>query len=184
MSKKIKRKTMYDKSLAEIFIFSGLDVFVALSVVAVIVFTMLLIYRRDIEVLKVMAFVMIAIPIVSYGFPLVSLFKVYQQQNTLGIYWKDRNDNKLCESDRDWFLDYIRGGFVICHRNYIKKIVLHDKYESYTGSGGIRETVYYLIFEDINGKKHKIKFSSTSEMRKFNKWYNSKKIQNINEVKI
>ena len=170
-NRKKKAKTTYEDSLAEIFFKAGITVFVFLLIGCIVLFFFML-YRRNVypDGMKLVRFCFVFAAICSYGPAVFSLFKVWRQERMLGIYWKDRNDHDRPVWERDWYLDYDRGGFLLCHRAYINRI-LGAKEETEYGNYGGRGKAYCVIFEDIAGKQHTLRFSSASLKRKFLLWY-------------
>lgn len=82
---------------------------------------------------------------------------------------KTGQDHDLPKWERDWYLDYDRGGFMLCHRDYIKRITGYR--EEMEIAENARGKVHYVLYEDIDGKKHKLKFSCESFAREFQKWF-------------
>lgn len=105
----------------------------------------------------------------SYGIPFISLLKVWKQERRLGIYWKDRTDYDRPEWERDWYLTCDRGGFILYHRNFIRRIVGRQVETEIAEHA--RGKVYYVMYEDIDGKTHKLKFSSDSLASEFQYWF-------------
>lgn len=170
-NRKKKAKTNYDDSLAGIFFKAGITVFVVLLIGCIVLFFFML-YRRNVypDGMKLVRFCFMFAVICSYGPAVLSLFKVWRQERMLGIYWKDRNDHDRPVWERDWYLDYDRGGFLLCHRAYINRI-LGAKEETEYGDHGARGKVFCVIVEDISGKQHTLRFSSPSLKRNFLQWY-------------
>lgn len=167
---KNKRKIIYDDSLARIFVRSGFLVFVLLLVAGVGIALIMFFYgRMKSDGIKLLLLWLVITVLCSYGLPLLSLLKVWKQERAIGIYWKDRTDYQQPVWERDWYINYDRGGFILCHRNYIK-CILASKVETEIGQLE-RAKVYCLLFEDINGKKHTLKFSSASQEKDFRRWY-------------
>lgn len=163
-------KTIYDDSLAKIFVWSGLSVFVFLLVIGVAVaLIMFFCGRMNSDGIKLLLLWLVITILSSYGLPMLSLFKAWQQERSLGIYWKDRTDHDLPMWERDWYINYDRGGFIFCHRKYIN-CILGSKVKSENGRYE-RGKVYCVLFEDINGKTHTLKFSSASQEKNFKRWY-------------
>ena len=77
--------------------------------------------------------------------------------------------NHLPEWKRDWYLICDRGGFILEHRSYIKRII--GCREETERADHARGKVYYITFEDIDGKKHTLKFSYESWALEFQKWF-------------
>lgn len=169
MSKR-KKKTAYDDSLPRIFLWSGFDMFMILLIACMGLGGLLFFYRRsDPEAGKLMAWCLAMVVPCSYGLPLVCLLRVRRQERILGISWKDRRDHDRPAWERDWYLTYERGGFILCHRAYIQRILNARVVEQTTDLG--REKVHCVTFEDIRGKKHTLKFSSASMAETFRQWY-------------
>lgn len=98
--------------------------FIIMLIICIIIGGIVLVYRRsDPEGIKIILFCMILVVPCSYGIPLYSLFKAWEQERRLGIYWKDRTDHDRPEWERDGYLTCDRGGFILCHRNFIRRIV-------------------------------------------------------------
>ncbi len=169
--KRKQKKTIYDDSLARIFFKAGMTVFVVLMLCCIVLFFVLL-YRRDVypDGMKLTRFCFAFAVVCSYGPAVIGLFKVWHQERMLGIAWKDRNDQDRPAWERDWYLDYDRGGFLLCHRAYIQRI-LGAKEETEYGDYGGRRKAYCVIFEDIAGKQHTLRFSSAVLKRNFLQWY-------------
>ena len=169
-SKESRERTVYDASLSGIFFWSGLTVFIILLLAcAVIGVTVFFSRRSDPEGIKIVLFCFALVVPCSYGIPFISLLKVWKQERRLGICWKDRTDHDLPKWERDWFLDYDRGGFILCHRDYIIRITVYR--EEMEIAENARGKVHYVLYEDIDGKKHKLKFSCESFAREFQKWF-------------
>lgn len=169
-TRKKKQKSAYDASLSKIFFWSGVDVFVSLLIVCAAIGAIMFFYRRsDPEAGNIMLFCLAMVVLCAYGLPLLSLFRVFRQERILGISWKDRTDCNRPAWERDWYLTYNRGGFLLCHRAYIQRILNMRVIEQTTDLG--REKVHCVIFEDIRGKKHTVKFSSASAAGEFRQWY-------------
>lgn len=165
-----RERTIYDESLFKIFLWSGFPMFMILLIACVVVSGIVFIYRRsDPEGIKIIIFCFAALIPFSYGIPFISLLKVWKQQHRIGIFWKDRTDYHLPEWEREWYLTYDRGGFILEHRNYIKQIIgCREKTEIAEHARG---KVYHIIFEDIDGKKHTLKFSYEPWAWEFQKWF-------------
>lgn len=165
---------MYDSSLSTIFFRAGFDTFLIL-VIACVVLGLIAFFFDWVDsdgFQLVLGCFLMAVPI-SCVLPLISLLKTRQQEHILGIYWKDRTDFKRSAPERDWFCSYNLGGFVLLHRNYIQRILGSRVVEQTSDLG--REKVYHVMYEDIRGKRHTIKFSSANEQKKFQQWYKSGK---------
>ena len=117
-------RTIYDESLFRIFLWSGFPIFMILLFACVAISGIVFIYRHsDPEGVKIIIFCFAVLIPVSYGSPFVSLFKAWKQQHKIGIFWKERTDHHLPEWKRDWYLICDRGGFILEHRSYIKRII-------------------------------------------------------------
>lgn len=169
-NRKKKVKTAYDDSLPRIFVRSGFDMLVIMLMTCVLLGLIAFFCDRlDSDGIQLMLFCLAMVLPFSYGLPVLSLFSVWRQERILGIYWKDRSDNDRPEWERDWYLSYDRGGFILCHRAYIKRIIgSQEKVEIGSFDSG---TVQCLRFEDISGKKHTVKFSSSDGEQNFRRWY-------------
>ncbi len=168
--RKKKGKTAYDESLPRIFIWSGFDVFVSLLIICVgLGLIAFFCNRLDVDGIKLMPWCFLMVVSVSYALPMMSLLKVWRQERILGVYWKDRTDQDRPAQERDWYLAYNRGGFLLCHRAYIQHILGAKVIRESTDLG--HQDVYCLSFEDICGKKHTLKFSSSNERKQFQQWY-------------
>ena len=163
-------RTIYDESLFRIFLWSGFPIFMILLFACVAISGIVFIYRHsDPEGVKIIIFCFAVLIPVSYGSPFVSLFKAWKQQHKIGIFWKERTDHHLPEWKRDWYLTCDRGGFILEHRSYIKRII--GCREETERADHARGKVYYITFEDIDGKKHTLKFSYESWALEFQKWF-------------
>lgn len=172
MKQKANRtRTIYDDSLPRIFLWSGFTVFVILLIACVIIGAVIFFshYNLDEGRKIILACLALAVP-GSYGLPLISLIKVWNQERALGIYWKDRTDQERPEWERDWYLSYERGGFILIHRAYIQCITGSKEELEDTGSYA-KGSVYHTAYEDINGTRHLLNFSSESGSEEFQKWY-------------
>lgn len=144
--------------------------FIIMLIICIIIGGIVLVYRRsDPEGIKIILFCLALVMPCSYGIPLFSLFKAWEQERRLGIYWKDRIDHDPPEWERDWYLTCDRGGFILCHRNFIRRIV-GSQVETEIAEHA-RGKVYYVVYEDIDGKTRKMKFSSDSLASEFQNWY-------------
>lgn len=165
-----KERTLYDDSLLKIFIKSGSTVFTILLIAFTMIYFLML-YKGYMasERIKLVKFFSLFTVLCSYGQAALCMFKVWRQERTLGIYWKDRADRNRPVQEREWYLDYDRGGFILCHRAYIKRIIASkaERENARFGNG----TVYCVMFEDINGKQHTLKFSSSDGQEAFRRWY-------------
>ncbi len=167
---KKKAKTAYYDSLPRIFIWAGFDVFISLLIICVGVGLIAFLYNRlDTDGIKLMLWCFLMMVLFSYAPPMMSLLKVWRQEHILGVYWKDRTDQDQPVQERDWYLAYNRGGFLLCHRAYIQHILGEKVITESTDLG--HQDVYCLRFEDICGKKHTVKFSSAGERKQFQQWY-------------
>lgn len=169
-SRKKKTKTAYNTSLAGIFIWSGLDVFVFLFLFYLVLGLVAFFSNRlNQDGLQLMLLFFAVVVLCSYGLPVLSLFKVWRQEHILGIYWKNRTDCDKPQYERDWYLRYDRGGFILCHRAYIRRILGNREQ---TENGKLeRRKVYQVLFEDIKGKKHTLNFSDADARQDFRRWY-------------
>ena len=165
-----REKTIYDKSLFKIFFWSGFPMFMILLFACVVISGIVFLYRRsDPEGVKIIIFCLAVLIPFSYGIPFISLLKAWKQQYKIGVYWKDRTDYHLPEWQREWYLTYDRGGFILCHRNYIKQII--GCREETEIAEHARGKVYYVVFEDIDGKNHTLKFSCEFLVQEFQRWF-------------
>lgn len=169
-SSKKREKTIYDASLTRIFLWSGFTMFIILLIACIAIGFLVLFYRRsDPEGIKIILFCLALMIPSSYGIPLFSLINAWKQECRLGIYWKDRTDQDRPKWERDWYLTCDRGGFILCHRKYIRCI---QRYQAETEiAEHARGKVYYVLYEDIDDKKRKVKFSSGSLAAEFQKWF-------------
>ncbi len=170
MTQSKRRRTAYDDSLFRIFLWSGFDVLICLlSACGLIALIAHFSHRmtKDIQNLIIWCFVL-TLPL-SYFMPLVSLLKARKQERILGIFWKDRTDSHRPVCDRDWFLSFDLGGFLLCHRSYIQEILGFREVEQTTSNG--RSTTYYVVCRNIQGKTCKFKFSSLYTQNNFLQWY-------------
>ncbi len=166
-----RERNIYDDSLPKIFLWSGLTVFVILLIVCVIIGVVIFFtnYNQDEGQKLLLACLALTVP-GAYGLPLISLIKVWNLEHTLGVYWKNRTDQERPEWERDWYLTYDRGGFLLIHRNYIQCLTESKTELEDTGSH-TKGTVYCILYKDINGSCHRLKFSAESGAREFQKWY-------------
>lgn len=170
-NRKEEHKSIYYDSLSRIFVWSGFDMFVIMLIACVVIGMIVFFYNRlDSEGIKLMVFCLAMVVPCSYGLPMLSLFNVWRQERILGIYWKDRTDYNRPVQERDWYLACNRGGFLLYHRAYIQRILNAQVVEETTDLG--RANVYCVKFEDIRGKTHTVKFSSSGEQKQFQQWYN------------
>ena len=86
----------------------------------------------------------------------------------LGFFGK-RGQIIIFQNGKDWYLICDRGGFILEHRSYIKRII--GCREETERADHARGKVYYITFEDIDGKKHTLKFSYESWALEFQKWF-------------
>lgn len=179
MANRKKKKTSYDDSMVRIFIWSGFDVFVIMLITCIAI-ALIAFYcnRLDADGIKLVRWCFLMAFPVSYALPMISLLKVWRQERILGIYWKDRTDQNRPVQERDWYLYFDRGGFILCHWSYIQRILKSWVVEQTTGWG--REKIHCVKFEDISGKKHTLRFSSSSEQKRFRQWYKKKVCINEN----
>ncbi len=165
-----REKTIYDASMASIFLWSGFSVFIIMLIACVLIGAVVFFYRRsDSEGVKIILFCLALVVPCSYGIPFISLLKAWKQERRIGIYWKDRTDHDRPEWERDWYLNYDRGGFILCHRAYIRHII-GCREETEIGEHA-RGKVYYVLYEDIDGKKRTLKFSCKSWADRFQHWF-------------
>ena len=122
------------------------------------------------EGIKLIFFCLLMVIPCSYLLPLASLIKVWKQERSLGIYWKNRTDQELPEWERDWYLTCDRAGFILVHRAYIRHMKGSKAEIEDTGSYN-RGKAYCAVFEDMNGKIRSLKFSSESVEKEFQQWY-------------
>ena len=172
----MKKKTLlYEYSLWRLFWQSGLTgmiiwAFAEVAIVFVCIYKGFHMKEHSILLLFMWVFGLV----VFYTRPIISLFQVFQQQAAIGIRWRDRTDFDKEEHLRDWYVIFDGGGFLLYHRNYIKKILRTVKEEQTDGDGHSRGHWYALCYEDVTGKQRKIKFSSTAWEKEFRKWYKQK----------
>ncbi|MBS6160258.1 MAG: hypothetical protein KIC52_03250 [Firmicutes bacterium] len=179
---KKREKTIYDDSLSGIFFRSGLMMLVMLLIACVAIGAVVLFTggSDSREGIKLIFFCLLMVVPCSYVLPLVSLIKVWKQERSLGVYWKNRTDQELPEWERDWYLTCDRAGFILVHRAYIRhmkssKVEIED-----TGSYN-RGKAYCAVFEDMNGKLRSLKFSSESVEKEFQQWYKKQPYGRENE---
>ena len=179
-SNESRERTIYDASLSGIFFWSGLTVFVILLLAcAVIGVTVFFSRRSDPEGIKIVLFCFALVVPCSYGIPFISLLKVWKQERRLGIYWKDRTDYDRPEWERDWYLTCDRGGFILYHRNFIRRIVGRQVETEIAEHA--RGNVYYVVYEDVDGKIRKLKFSSDSLASEFLHWFKKQVYKEMEE---
>ena len=96
---KKREKTIYDDSLSGIFFHSGLMLFVMLMIACAAIGAVVFFTRRSDykEGIKLIFFCLLMVIPCSYLLPLASLIKVWKQERSLGIYWKNRTDQELPE---------------------------------------------------------------------------------------
>lgn len=175
-----REKTIYDDSLTRIFLWSGFTMFMLLLIVCIIIGITVLFYRRsDSEGIKTILFCLALVIPGSYGIPFISLLKVWKQERRLGIYWKDRTDYDRPEWERDWYLTCDRGGFILYHRNFIRRIVGRQVETEIAEHA--RGKVYYVVYEDVDGKIRKLKFSSDSLASEFLHWFKKQVYKEMEE---
>lgn len=169
-NRKVKQKSAYNDSLVRIFFWSGFDLFV-IALITCIALALIAYFSNylDADGIKLILWCFLMAAPVSYALPTISLLKVWRQERILGIYWKDRTDHDQPVQERDWYLAYDRGGFILCHRAYIQHILKAWVLEQTSDRG--REKVHCVRFEDVYGKKHTLKFSSVQEQKRFQQWY-------------
>ena len=170
--RKKEKKTIYDDSLSGIFFHSGLMLFVMLLIACAAIGAVVFFTRRSDykEGIKLIFFCLLMVIPCSYLLPLASLIKVWKQERSLGIYWKNRTDQELPEWERDWYLTCDRAGFILVHRAYIRHMKGSKAEIEDTGSYN-RGKAYCAVFEDMNGKIRSLKFSSESVEKEFQQWY-------------
>ncbi|WP_283684724.1 hypothetical protein [Parablautia sp. Marseille-Q6255] len=179
-SAKRREKTIYDDSLTRIFFWSGFSVFVIMLLACLFIGVLVFFYRgSDPEGIKIILFCLALVVPCSYGIPLISLFKAWKQQCRLGIFWRDRTDQHRPQWQRDWYLTCDRGGFILCHRAYIR-CIMDSLVEAEIGDH-VRGKVYYVVYEDMDGKKRKLKFSSDVLAAEFQNWFEKQPYENSEE---
>ncbi len=170
MGSKKKKNNIYNYPLYKIFIWSGLDVFIALLIVCAVIALLVGLYGRlNEDKMELMLFSFAMVILFSYTPAMLSLIKLWRQEHILKIYWKDREDFNSRAEDRDWYLSCNRGGFLLYHRQYIKRILSSSVVEQTSDLG--RERVHCIKFEDICSKEHTVKFSSLNDEKRFLRWY-------------
>lgn len=174
----------YNYSLGKIFWKSSVMMLICMAVATVLISIVLLFSgRTDYEdMIKLLAFWVLLALVLSFTAPILSLLRTFEQEAIIGIKYKDRTDFQKDKNERDWYIDFVRGGFILYHRNFVKKILrtLKEEEIAYGNENIERTKIYVLFFEDVHGKKRKITFSSTSEEQAFRKWYKmGKRIKNV-----
>lgn len=166
-------RDFYEYSLGRIFWKSSVPMLIFGFVCMAIIFIVMLFARRWEDMGKILAFFALLMLCVVFIPPVLSLLRTLEQEAALGIKYKNRADFNKDKNERDWYIDFVRGGFVLYHRNFIKRIIrsVRDEEIAYANGNSIRSNVYILSFEDINRKKRKIKFSAKSEEQAFRVWY-------------
>jgi hypothetical protein len=166
-------RDFYEYSLGRIFWQSSVPMLILGFVCMAIIFIVMLFARRWEDMGKILVFFALLMLCVVFIPPILSLLRALEQEAALGIKYKNRADFKKDKNERDWYVDFVRGGFVLYHRNFIKRIIrsVRDKEIAYVNGNSVRSNVYILSFEDINRKKRKIKFSAKSEEQAFRAWY-------------
>ena len=171
-NKNYKKTSLYDDSLGKLFWKSGMIGLIILAFAELIILFVCIYSGYDKQDTPVLLLLMWAFGMVFlYLRTILSLLQVLRQQATIGIRWRDRADFDKPEYERDWYVMFDGGGFLLYHRNYIQKILRTLKEYQRSGDNHTREQWYTLFFEDITGKQRKIKFSSTALERDFRKWY-------------
>ena len=175
-----KEKTIYDYSLFGIFFWSGITVFVIMLIAGIFIGGFAFFYRHsDSDDIKIILFWLALTLPFSYGLPFISLIKVWKQEHRLGIYWKDRTDYNRPEWERDWYLECDRAGFILCHRDYIERVI-GSRVETEIAEHA-RGEVYHVVYEDIDGKMHTLKFSDDSLAQKFQRWFEKQEYTKFDE---
>lgn len=173
MKKEKKRKSIYNYSVGKLFWISGIQVLVIMLICeAVLAGAAMFSGYKDLAAILILFFIIGLFA--AYVMPLISLCRLFGQQRAAGIKYKNRTDFDKPENERDWFVRMDRGGFVVFHRTYIKRIIRSVKEEEReVDPGGYSPTVdvYILYFEDICGQERKIRFSSEGHLHDFMKWY-------------
>ncbi len=173
----MKRKMeLYEYSLWQLFWKSGLTGFMIFAFAEIIIlFVCLYNGYNSKDIVFLLKFMNVFALVVFYARPLFCLFQVIKQQSVTGIYWKNRNDFHREEDQREWFVRFDGGGFILYHKSYIGKILRTIKEDVMDGDGYARGTCYILNFEDITGKQRKIKFCDRIYEVEFRKWFGKKK---------
>jgi len=166
-------RDFYEDSLGKIFWKSSVPMLILGFVCMAIIFIVLLFARRWEDMMEILAFFALLMLFIVFIPPILSLLRTLEQEAALGIKYKNRADFNKDKNERDWYVDFVRGGFVLYHRNFIKRIIrsVRDEEIAYANGNRVRSNVYILSFEDMNGKKRKIKFSTKSEEQAFRAWY-------------
>lgn len=166
-------RDFYEYSLGKIFWKSSVLMLILGFVCMAIIFIVMLFARRWEDMMEILAFFALLMLFIVFIPPILSLLRTLEQEAALGIKYKNRADFNKDKNERDWYVDFVRGGFVLYHRNFIKRIIrsVRDEEIAYANGNRVRSNVYILSFEDMNGKKRKIKFSTKSEEQAFRAWY-------------
>ncbi len=166
-------RDFYEDSLGKIFWKSSVPMLILGFVCMAIIFIVILFARRWEDMMEILAFFALLMLFIVFIPPILSLLRTLEQEAALGIKYKNRADFNKDKNERDWYVDFVRGGFVLYHRNFIKRIIrsVRDEEIAYANGNRVRSNVYILSFEDMNGKKRKIKFSTKSEEQAFRAWY-------------
>lgn len=177
-------RDFYEYSLGKIFWKSSVLMLILGFVCMAIIFIVMLFARRWEDMLEILAFFALLMLFIVFIPPILSLLRTLEQEAALGIKYKNRADFNKDKNERDWYVDFVRGGFVLYHRNFIKRIIrsVRDEEIAYANGNRVRSNVYILSFEDMNGKKRKIKFSTKSEEQAFRAWYRMGKTGRKNEI--
>lgn len=177
-------RDFYEYSLGKIFWKSSVLMLILGFVCMAIIFIVMLFARRWEDMLEILAFFALLMLFIVFIPPILSLLRTLEQEAALGIKYKNRADFNKDKNERDWYVDFVRGGFVLYHRNFIKRIIrsVRDEEIAYANGNRVRSNVYILSFEDMNGKKRKIKFSTKSEEQAFRAWYRMGKPGRKNEI--
>ena len=173
MKKGKKRKSIYNYSVGKLFWISGIEVLVIMLICeAVLAGVAMFSGYKDFAAILILFFIIGLFA--AYVMPLISLCRLFGQQRDIGIKYKNRTDFDKPENERDWFVRMDRGGFVVFHRTYIKRVirsVKEEEREAYPDGYSPTVDVYILYFEDRYGQERKIRFSSDWYLHDFMKWY-------------
>nr|WP_294495162.1 hypothetical protein [uncultured Mediterraneibacter sp.] len=172
MKKEKKRNSIYHYSIGRLFWISGIKVLV-IVLISEIVIAGIAAFSGYKDLVAILILLFIAGVFAAYVMPLLSLCRLFGQQEAIGIKYKNRTDFDKPENEREWFVCMDRGGFAVFHRTYIKRIIRSVKEEekAYTDAYSPKEDVYILYFEDISGRERRIKFSGDWYLHDFIKWY-------------
>ena len=83
------------------------------------------------------------------------------------------------EWERDWYLTCDRGGFILYHKKFIRRIVGRQVETEIAEHA--RGKVYYVVYEDVDGKIRKLKFSSDSLASEFLHWFKKQVYKEMDE---